>query len=529
MVGKIHPDHEELKVDVLIKKSQGKSFVTFEGYQERVFVLDKECLTYYEGNLQQRGPEKGRIYLCNVQCVEAANDKDNSMNVFQVAYENEGVPLILYAFTTTQAQRDDWIQAVKAEALKSGAQFTRFHHSSIWNRQDGFRCCGALSRGDEGCVPVSSWTTEATRPLHLMSSEPGEVMVDIMTKRTRRRNFFFGATHYKERVFVLDTHTLRYFSGTLKKHGKEKCSIDLNHILAVEQVRDGLLEKRKNCFQVVYEEEDDVLTLHIIARTAEKRLAWIEAIRREAKKNNAQFISKYHPGIWLKNMGKYNCCDNINQKNLGCEPVTLNLEDYSQIHQDSRALEQRSPYHDIKVGMLTKRSQNRTRFYALNKYKKRMFVLDKKSLQYYSRKDFKKRQKMKCCIDLTSIVVVAPVNDGALEGNDHCLQVVYWDRDQIFILYMIAKDSRHQFSWINAIAAEATMTGAVLQSQYHCGVWKKNFGKFTCCGQLTKKAPGCKDIDDSLTFTLSTATSRSHEQQQLESSSLTSSSDSSIR
>lgn len=57
---------------------------------------------------------------------------------------------------------------------------------------------------------------EATRPLHLMSSEPGEVMVDIMTKRTRRRNFFFGATHYKERVFVLDTHTLRYFSGTLK-------------------------------------------------------------------------------------------------------------------------------------------------------------------------------------------------------------------------------------------------------------------------------------------------------------------------
>lgn len=52
MVGKIHPDHEELKVDVLIKKSQGKSFVTFEGYQERVFVLDKECLTYYEGNLQ---------------------------------------------------------------------------------------------------------------------------------------------------------------------------------------------------------------------------------------------------------------------------------------------------------------------------------------------------------------------------------------------------------------------------------------------------------------------------------------------
>ncbi|PVD34872.1 hypothetical protein C0Q70_06151 [Pomacea canaliculata] len=486
MVGKIHPDHEELKVDVLIKKSQGKSFVTFEGYQERVFVLDKECLTYYEGNLQ---------------CVEAANDKDNSMNVFQVAYENEGVPLILYAFTTTQAQRDDWIQAVKAEALKSGAQFTRFHHSSIWNRQDGFRCCGALSRGDEGCVPVSSWTTGA----------------------------YFRISKTRGRFISRNVKTHNLLSKILQKHGKEKCSIDLNHILAVEQVRDGLLEKRKNCFQVVYEEEDDVLTLHIIARTAEKRLAWIEAIRREAKKNNAQFISKYHPGIWLKNMGKYNCCDNINQKNLGCEPVTLNLEDYSQIHQDSRALEQRSPYHDIKVGMLTKRSQNRTRFYALNKYKKRMFVLDKKSLQYYSRKDFKKRQKMKCCIDLTSIVVVAPVNDGALEGNDHCLQVVYWDRDQIFILYMIAKDSRHQFSWINAIAAEATMTGAVLQSQYHCGVWKKNFGKFTCCGQLTKKAPGCKDIDDSLTFTLSTATSRSHEQQQLESSSLTSSSDSSIR
>lgn len=39
--------------------------------------------------------------------------------MLQVAYENEGVPLILYAFTTTQAQRDDWIEAVKA-----GMKFT---------------------------------------------------------------------------------------------------------------------------------------------------------------------------------------------------------------------------------------------------------------------------------------------------------------------------------------------------------------------------------------------------------------------
>lgn len=30
-------------------------------------------------------------------------------------------------------------------------------------------------------------------------------------------------------------------------------------------------------------------------------------------------------------MGKYNCCDNINQKNLGCEPVTLNLEGEQQL------------------------------------------------------------------------------------------------------------------------------------------------------------------------------------------------------
>lgn len=60
---------------------------------------------------------------------------------------------------TIDALKKLFIVIIISEALRSGAQFTRFHHSSIWNRQDGFRCCGALSRGDEGCVPVSSRTT----------------------------------------------------------------------------------------------------------------------------------------------------------------------------------------------------------------------------------------------------------------------------------------------------------------------------------------------------------------------------------
>ena len=29
--------------------------------------------------------------------------------------------------------------------------------------------------------------------------------------------------------------------------------------------------------------------------------------------------------MWVKGLGKYNCCNNINRDSKGCEPVTIHL------------------------------------------------------------------------------------------------------------------------------------------------------------------------------------------------------------
>jgi hypothetical protein len=82
------------------------------------------------------------------------------------------------------------------------------------------------------------------------STGPGELMVDMMSKRSQGKSKFFGAINYKERVFVLDSWSLRYFGGNLKKRESLKGSIELCLVFAVEYVKEELLDGRKNAFQV---------------------------------------------------------------------------------------------------------------------------------------------------------------------------------------------------------------------------------------------------------------------------------------
>ena len=50
----------------------------------------------------------------------------------------------------------------------------------------------------------------------------------------------------------------------------------------------------------------------------------------EAKKNGAKLQPHYHPGVYVKAVGKYSCCDSITKGSKGCEPVTVDLS--SKIH-----------------------------------------------------------------------------------------------------------------------------------------------------------------------------------------------------
>nr|KAG5698865.1 hypothetical protein BaRGS_019717 [Batillaria attramentaria] len=428
MVGRvnfINPERVELKVDVLTKKSQNKSFFfTADNYNERVFVLDTEFLLYYGGSLK-------------------------------IAYEEDGLPFILYVFAKSREQRDGWEQAIRAEALKNGAYFSLNYHPAVWDRRAGFGCCGAPSRSDEGCTPVTRQTAEMRSRLLSKSSatSAGEVLADIMVKRSQGKSTFFGATNYKERVFVLKSHILRYFSGNLRKRGEEKGRVELSTIMAVEEVKDGLLENRKNAFQVMYKEDDEKLVLIVIARSAVKRTMWIQAIREEAKKNRALFVSTYHPGVWTKTVGKFNCCNTLNKESLGCEQVTLDLASFST--QGVGANRAMSPA-DIRVGKLTKRAQNKSSFYVSKSYKERVFVLNTDCLRYFSG-SLKKRGDEKGCIPLSSMVIVAPLDDGALDGRRNAFQVVYREDDMLYLLYLVAESSGDCNRWINTIAADENL------------------------------------------------------------------------
>uniref|UniRef100_A0A3B3SUS4 PH domain-containing protein n=1 Tax=Paramormyrops kingsleyae TaxID=1676925 RepID=A0A3B3SUS4_9TELE len=63
----MHPD--TILEDVLIKRSQQKKRTSPLNYKERVFVLTKSKLAYYEGK-PERKTRKGFIDLQKIKCVE---------------------------------------------------------------------------------------------------------------------------------------------------------------------------------------------------------------------------------------------------------------------------------------------------------------------------------------------------------------------------------------------------------------------------------------------------------------------------
>jgi len=36
----------------------------------------------------------------------------------------------------------------------------------------------------------------------------------------------------------------------------------------------------------------------------------------------AEFSPKFHPGIWLSKGTRYSCCDAVNKRCFGCEPIS---------------------------------------------------------------------------------------------------------------------------------------------------------------------------------------------------------------
>ncbi|XP_055958828.1 tyrosine-protein kinase ITK/TSK [Patella vulgata] len=146
-----------------------------------------------------------------------------------------------------------------------------------------------------------------------------ELKIAYLLKRSINKSVLLTGENYRNRLFVLtDTH-LSYYDGKPDKKGKPKGQIELKNIKVVEAVEDGMLDNKDNVFQIVYQENSDTYTLYVVALDKTSREDWIEAIKKESIRNKAEFLHKYHKGVWTKKKGKYNCCDQIDRNAPGCE------------------------------------------------------------------------------------------------------------------------------------------------------------------------------------------------------------------
>lgn len=139
----------------------------------------------------------------------------------------------------------------------------------------------------------------------------------ILEKRSQNKGRF-TAENYKRRLFVLTRTHFKYYDGNTDKLGRKKGEIPLKFVKVVEHVDDYMLESKTNAFQVVYEENTIFFTLYVVASTTQERQAWVDAIRREANRQDARFLQKFHRGVWTRSLGKFNCCDQVDRGAMGC-------------------------------------------------------------------------------------------------------------------------------------------------------------------------------------------------------------------
>uniref|UniRef100_A0A8B9HIX5 Tyrosine-protein kinase n=1 Tax=Astyanax mexicanus TaxID=7994 RepID=A0A8B9HIX5_ASTMX len=138
----------------------------------------------------------------------------------------------------------------------------------------------------------------------------------------------------------------------------------------------------------------------------------------------------------------------------------------------------------VKEGILLKMSQQKKKISPKN-YKERLFILTNKTLSYYEHEKGKRKAKKGvvaaekiCCVE-----IVEP-EDNAPAQREFPFQIAYDD----CILYLFAKDDADRRDWIDVLM-NVIKDNSKLSIKYHKGFWMD--GKFSCCGQTVKNAPGC--------------------------------------
>ncbi|XP_035462539.2 tyrosine-protein kinase Tec [Scophthalmus maximus] len=165
--------------ETLIKRSQQKKRTSPLNYKERLFVLTKSRLTYYDGKAEKKF-RRGSIELSRVRCVEIVKNGGGVIPCqnkypFQVVYDTN----TLYVFTPSHDSRSIWVQSLKEEINNNPVVLTKFH-PQFW-LEGAWLCCRQAEKQAPGCEEYNPFGDISRKPLPPI---PGEERKDGRRRRT---------------------------------------------------------------------------------------------------------------------------------------------------------------------------------------------------------------------------------------------------------------------------------------------------------------------------------------------------------
>uniref|UniRef100_A0A2K6GLP0 Tyrosine-protein kinase n=1 Tax=Propithecus coquereli TaxID=379532 RepID=A0A2K6GLP0_PROCO len=157
-------DTKPILEELLLKRSQQKKKMSPNNYKERLFVLTKTNLSYYEYDKMKRGSRKGSIEIKKIRCVEKVNLEEQTpverQYPFQIVYKDG----LLYVYASNEESRSQWLKALQKE-IRGNPHLLIKYHSGFF--VDGkFLCCQQSCKAAPGCT---LW--EAYADLHTAVNE----------------------------------------------------------------------------------------------------------------------------------------------------------------------------------------------------------------------------------------------------------------------------------------------------------------------------------------------------------------------
>ncbi|XP_050997552.1 cytoplasmic tyrosine-protein kinase BMX isoform X1 [Acomys russatus] len=157
-------DSKSILEELLLKRSQQKKKMSPNNYKERLFVLTKTSLSYYEYDKMKRGGRKGSIEIKKIRCVEKVNLEGQTpverQYPFQIVYKDG----LLYVYASNEESRSQWLKALQKE-IRGNPHLLIKYHSGFF--VDGkFLCCQQSCKAAPGCT---LW--EAYADLHIAISD----------------------------------------------------------------------------------------------------------------------------------------------------------------------------------------------------------------------------------------------------------------------------------------------------------------------------------------------------------------------